>query len=319
MDEQVSDALQRAFPGRAVADVGSTGPSWNDLNRTVELTFEDGETVYLKISTTGDGERVARERAVIDYVDEQVDVPVPTIAAADPTYRVPYLATEAVDGESLIRRWAEADTEERSTLVTAVGRTLATLHGERFEAHGRIVGGGADGLTLEAGSWTDVLIGQIEQQREIAPAERFSEQYDAVIDAVDANRDRLDEAPAALLHGDPAHPNGFLTDGRVGLLDWEISHVGDPARELHRAHRQLLGSQYFDVADRVETVFLDAYRETAGSLPTGFEQRQDIYEAVGYLGRTGFFSKWAPDVDRPEDELAAEVEAEMERRLENVR
>lgn len=319
MDEQVSDALQRAFPGRAVADVGSTGPSWNDLNRTVELTFEDGETVYLKISTTGDGERVARERAVIDYVNEYLDVPVPTIATADPTYRVPYLATEAVDGESLIRRWTGADTEERSALITAVGQTLATLHGERFEAHGRILGGGADGLTLETGSWTDVLIGQIEQQREIAPAERFPEQYDAVIDAVDADRDRLDEAPAALLHGDPAHPNGFLTDGRAGLLDWEISHIGDPARELHRARRQLLGSQYFDVADRLETVFLDAYRETAGSLPAGFEQRQDIYEVVGYLGRTGFFSKWAPDADRPEDELAAEVEAEMERRLENVR
>jgi len=317
--EQVTDALQRAFPNREVTDVRSTGPSWNDLNRTVEVAFADGTTVYLKVSTTGDGERVGRERAVIDYVAEHVDVPVPTIAAADPAYHVPYLATAAVDGDGLLRRWAEGDTRQRATLMTAVGRTLATLHGERFDAHGRIVGGGADGLTVETGSWTDVLIQQIEQQREIAPAERFPACFDAVIDAVESNRERLDEAPAALLHGDPAHSNGFLAGGRAGLLDWEISHVGDPARELHRARRQLLGSQYFDAADWLDTVLLDAYRRTAGSLPDGFEARQDIYEAVGYLGRTGFFSKWAPDADRPDDELATELQAEMEKRLASVR
>ncbi|GAB7013303.1 phosphotransferase family protein [Halolamina salina] len=319
MDEQVADALRRAFPDREIAEVGSTGPSWNDLNRTVELTFTDGETIYLKISTTGDGERVARERSVIGYVAENVDVPVPAITAAEPEYEVPYLATAAVDGDPLIRRWADANTEERSTLVTEAARTFATLHAERFDSHGRIVGGGPDGLALEEGSWTDVLIGQIEQMRRIAPAERFPNCFDAVIAAVEANRERLDGAPAALLHGDPAHPNGFLTDGRVGLLDWEIAHVGDPARELHRAHRQLLGSQYFDVADELEAVLLDAYRETAGSLPEGFEARREIYEAVGYLGRAGFFSKWAPDDERPDEELAAEVGAEMERRLAKIR
>ena len=319
MDEQIETALQHAFPDRSVAEAGSTGPSWNDLNRTVELTFEDGETVYLKISTAGDAERIARERALLAYVGANVDVPVPTIAAADPTYEVPYLATDAVDGDSLIRRWAEADTDERRTLITEVVRTFATLHGERFESHGQIVGGDADGLELDEGSWTEVLIAQIEQMERIAPTERFPDCFDRVIDAVEANRGRLDDAPAALLHGDPAHPNGFVDDGRVGLLDWEIAHVGDPARELHRARRQLLGSQYFDVADELETVLHDAYREAAGSLPDGFEERREIYEAVGYLGRSGFFSKWAPDDDRPDDELAAEVDAEMERRLARIR
>lgn len=105
----------------------------------------------------------------------------------------------------------------------------------------------------------------------------------------------------------------------MGLLDWEIAHVGDPARELHRARRQLLGSQYFDAADELGTVLFDSYREAAGSLPEGFEERQEIYEAVGYLGLAGFFSKWAPDDDRPEEEIADAVAAELERRLSVIR
>lgn len=319
MEEQHSAAIGAAFPDRTVTDVETQGPSWNDRNRTVELTFADGDAAYLKLATDGEGTRIARERAVIQYVDATLDVPVPTIIAADPEYAVPYLSTAPVPGESLLRLWARGDEEERESLIAAVGRTFAELHSERFETAGRIVGGGAVELELDAGPWTDVLVGQIELKREIAPAERFPEHFDAVIEAVEANRELLDQAPVALLHGDPAHPNGFRSDEQVGFLDWEISHVGDPVRELHRVRRQLIESQYFDVADRLETVFLDAYRSQAGSLPQGFEERRAIYDAVGYLGRTTFFSKWAPDSDRPEEELAAEAAAEMERRLEAAR
>lgn len=318
MDEQLSTSVSAAFPDRTVAEVASTGPSWNDRNRTVRLTFADGEDVYLKLAADGNGRRIARERAVIDYIDATVGVPVPTIVATDPEYEVPYLATTAVQGENLLQMWAESDEKDRATLIAAVGRSFARLHSRRFDRHGRIVGGGTDGLEFDTGPWTDVLIDQIETQREIAPAERFPEHFDAVIGAVEANRKRLNEAPAALLHGDPAHANGFRSGETVGFLDWEMAHVGDPVRELHRARRQLLESQYFDVSDRLGTVFLDAYRQAAGSLPEGFEARRAVYEAVGYLGRTTFFTKWAPDAERPEEELAAELEAEMDRRLEGL-
>jgi aminoglycoside phosphotransferase (APT) family kinase protein len=319
MDEQLSTAVDAAFPERTVADIEAPGPSWNDRNRTVRLVFADGDTAYLKLAADGDGTRLVRERAVIQYVDRSLDVSVPTIVAADPEHAVPYLATAAVPGDRLLQLWAQGDGEERERLIAAAGRTFAELHSERFGTHGYIVGGGPAGLELDTGQWTDVLGSQIELTREIAPAERFPEHFDAVIEVVESNRELLNQASAALLHGDPAHPNGFRSGEQVGLLDWEMSHVGDPARELHRARRQLLGSQYFDVQDRLVTVFLDAYRATAGSLPSGFEERRAVYDAVGYLGRTTFFSKWAPDSDRPEAELAAAVAAEMERRLEAAR
>lgn len=74
---------------------------------------------------------------------------------------------------------------ERATLIAATARTFATLHAERFENHGRIVGGGASGLELDTAPWTDVLTNQIEIKREIAPAERFPEHFDVA--------DRLEE------------------------------------------------------------------------------------------------------------------------------
>lgn len=172
MDEQLSTAAGAAFPDRTVTNVDSTGPSWNDWNRTVRLTFADGDAAYLKLAADGDGTRIARERAVIDTVSATRDIPVPTIVAADSEYRVPYLATATVPGESLLQLWAAGGEAERATLIAATARTFATLHAERFETHGRIVGGGASGLELDTAPWTDVLTNQIELKREIAPAER---------------------------------------------------------------------------------------------------------------------------------------------------
>ena len=246
MDEQIETALQHAFPDRSVAEVGSTGPSWNDLNRTVELTFDDGDTVYLKISTAGDRERIARERALLEYVGATVHVPVPSVAAADPEFELPYLVTRSVDGESLIRRWAEADTPERRGLVTGLGRTFATLHAERFESHGTIVGGGADGLELEPGSWTDVLIEQIEQKRRIAPGERFPDCFDRVIEAVEANRELLDGAKES-----------GITSGK--------SPVGLAASAVYAAallsNEKVTQSQVSEVADISEVTIRNRYKE----------------------------------------------------------
>ncbi|WP_049888764.1 phosphotransferase [Natronococcus occultus] len=42
------------------------------------------------------------------------------------------------------------------------------------------------------------------------------------------------------VHGDPARPNCVRGAAGTGFVDWELVHVGDPARELHRAEDQLL-------------------------------------------------------------------------------
>lgn len=318
MDDAVAAALDDAFPGRRVDDVRTTGPSWNERNRTVRVTFEDGEAVYLKTST-GDGRALARERAVVAHVAATSDVPVPTVLASDPDGAPPYLVTAPVDGESLLGPWSERDVAGRVPLARQVGETLARVHAVRIEGHGHVVGGSAGGLDLDATPWPDVLVEMTREMRAIAPSERFDGHYDAVVAAVEANRGLLSDAPAALCHGDPAVPNCFLTGNSVGLLDWERAHGGDPARDLYRARRQQLDSMREDAPDRLVEALYDGYREVAGGLPDGFAERRPVYEAVWFLSYSGFFENWLAFRDESPAELAEWVERGMERRLAAIR
>jgi aminoglycoside phosphotransferase len=317
--DRVVAALDDAFPERTVAEVSGTGPSWNDQNRTARVGFTDGGTAFLKVATDGDGTRVARECAVTDYVGDHTDVAVPDVLAADPEGDPPYLATAPLGEHSLRVQWDGADEATRQSLLERVGVALAALHEQRFDAHGHVVGGGAGGLDIDTGAWTDVLLDRIDYIRSVAPARRFDDHFDRVATVVEANRDVLDDARAALVHGDPAMPNCFPRPDAVGFVDWEAAHVGDPARELHRATDQLLGGTGDDVTDRLLAALEGGYRERAGSLPAGSAEREPVYDAVRYLGHTGFYERWVEFVDEDRETLARKFETEMERRLEAAR
>lgn len=315
MDGDAALALGEAFPDRDVDDVTPAGPSWNPRNRTARVEFADGGTVFLKVAVDGDGSRIARERGALTYVGANCDVRVPTVVASDVDAPVPYLATAPLSGEGLWRLWSEVSPADRAAMARRVGAALAAIHARRFATHGHVAGGDADGLDLDAGSWTDVLLDTIAETRAIAPSERFDHHFDEVIAAVEANRALLDDAPAALLHGDPCKPNCLGDDEGVGFVDWELAHVGDPARDLHRARDQLIDSLRTSGPERLATALHEGYRQEAGGPPPGFEDRRPVYAAVRFLGRSGFFERWVEYADESTEELADWVAAEMDRRL----
>lgn len=318
MDSRTASVLENVFPDREVDDVGSTGPSWNEKNRTMEIDFADGETIYLKMAIDGDGSRIARERAVLAYAGSNYVVSVPAVVASDTGGQVPYLASAPMAGQSFLELWSAGDVKKRAVLAQEVGRSLASVHTLRFENHGRIVGGDRDTLELDVGPWTDVLVETIVEMRAIVPSDRFDHHFDAVIAAVDANRALLDDAPAALLHGDPAQPNCYRGPAGVGFLDWERAHVGDPVRDIYRTRDQVFDSLRTEGPDQIVSAFYDGYRERAGRLPAGFEDRRPVYEAVRFLGTSGFYKKMAAFVDEPPEEFARWVRAEMDRRLAKI-
>ncbi|MCU4799870.1 phosphotransferase [Halobacteria archaeon HArc-gm2] len=315
MGEFSDAALDDAFPDRTVAETGETGPSWNETNETVEVQFADGETVFCKVAVDGDGSRIARERAVISFLGASSEVRVPDVVAADPDAAVPSLVTSPLTGRNLAFAWADATPDERERLARTVGETLADLHAVPVGGHGHVVGGDADGLDLETAPWPDVLLDRIELMRDLAISERFDHHFDEVAAAVAANRDLLDGAPAALLHGDPAQPNVVRDEGDLGLLDWEIAYVGDPTRELVRARSQQFDHPRADASDRILDAFHDGYRERASGLPDGFERRRPVYEAVNLLTISGFFENWADHADESAAALAEWLEDELEKRL----
>lgn len=314
-DPAVESALGAAFPNRTVEDVSPGGVSWNDQNETVRVDFDDGDAAYLKVAVYGDGSRIVRERAVVEYVDAHCEVAVPTVLESDASASPPYLATAPMDQANLAERWADAATETRTEEAREVGAALAAVHARTFQSHGHVVGGGEGELRLETGSWTDVLLDVIESSRERASSDRFDAYFDEVASAVEAHRAELDGAPAALQHGDPAQPNLFYGDAAVGFVDWELAHVGDPARERNRVQHQMLGNEDPEVV----VAFRAGYRERLGSEPPRSESRTAIYDAIWHLDVLSAFEAEVRRADESEAELAAAREAEMERLLAAIR
>ena len=344
--EPIESALARAFPDRPVDRLASVGPSWNGANETVEVVFVDGGRAFLKVALADESHRLARERAVLRYAGAHGHLPVPQVLAADPDGDPAYLATAPAPGRGLLGVYEAASDRERERLLRRVGRALAALHADRFGRHGEIVGSGTEagtavdgdgsesvppaGLSVEFAPWTDVLLATVERTREIGTSERLADHYDAVTDCVRANRDLLDGAPATLLHGDVTKPNLFVTgdadeddsvgEGEAGIamIDWELSHVGDPARDLVRAEDQLLNGFDSTGTERFAAALREGYRDRAGGLPAGFERRRPVYEVVRMLGRSGFVDQWATYLDEPVDALVERADAELRARLDAV-
>jgi aminoglycoside phosphotransferase (APT) family kinase protein len=350
--EPIDRALAAAFPARTVDRLTGVGPSWNGANETIGVVFADGDRAFLKIALDGERHRIARGRAVLRYLRAHGPLSVPEVLAAEPDGDPAYLATAPAPGEGLLGVYEAASDTERARLLRRVGRALAALHADRFASHGEIVGSGTEtgaaadgdepesdpltGLAIETAPWTDVLLATIERTREIGTSERLADHYDAVTDCVRENRDLLDGAPAALLHGDVTKPNLFVTpegdgpnargasgtpdstDSGIAAIDWELSHVGDPARDLVRAEDQLLNGFDSTGAERFAAALREGYRDRAGELPENFERRRPIYEVVRILGRSGFLDQWATHLDEPVEALAERADAELRARLDAV-
>lgn len=319
MHPAVESALEEAFPGRTPAGVDPRAS--RPGNRTVAVRFEGGGRAFLKIATDGDGGRVARDAAATRYAGAHCDVRVPEVLASAPDGDPPYVATAPLDGDPIADRWPGAGAEGRARILRSVGRALAGVHAARFDRPGRIVGGDAGGLDLDGGSWTGVLRATLRERASVLFADRFDDLLERVDGALDEHSARLDGAPAVLLHDDARPENYFRHPGGPGLIDWETALVGDPALDLCRAESQFVDRQDVDDGDRrrLRSALRGGYRDRAGDLPDGFNERRPVYRAVTFLRTARTFDLWAPPADEPTAELADWVRGEMDRRLDEFR
>lgn len=154
------------------------------------------------------------------------DVPVPRLLALlEPTDGVGWaVLTEWLDGETLGPRIARSPRFEtaRKTLARQCGETLARLHAidldrSGLRTHLRV-------LTPEAAV------------RETYSSYRSLDCPQPVIDftARWLCENLPPPRPLALVHGDFRNGNLMVSPelGLVGVLDWELAHIGDPMRDL---------------------------------------------------------------------------------------
>lgn len=330
MTDTVERALEVALPDRRVetVDPQTVRPG----NETARVTFYDAAPVYVKCATDTAG-RLRREVAATRYAAANCDVRVPGVVAADTDADPPYLVTEPLPGTPLNDHWVAGrdgddagtndgpvpdDPLDREALLFAVGRALAGVHEARFDRPGVIEGGDAAGLAIAGEDWTDALARTVEFRAADWLPDRFADLPSRLVETIRAVDPDLGGRPA-LLHADASRINVHVEP--AGLLDWERALVGDPAFDLVDAAEHHLGQP--DVADdereRLETALHDGYRAVAGDLPTGLEDRRPLYRAVWHLLVVQAFEDWSADVDRPADDLAAQVREEFTGRLERAR
>ncbi|MDH5019845.1 phosphotransferase family protein [Halobacterium rubrum] len=315
MTDALHSAASAAFPDRTIERVAEqdTRPG----NETALVTLADGGHAYLKTATDRTY-RLVREIAATQYAAEHCSVAVPAVLAADADGDRPYLATAPLDGTAMTDVWQDEDVD-REWLAREAGRALAGVHEARFDAPAQVVGGDAEGLELEAGSWTDVLVWTVEERADDWWAERFSDVPGQVVDVLEDARPLLDGAPAALLHLDAARPNVHVDP--PGLLDWERAVVGDPALDVVDSVANNFDQPDVpdDEFDRLRDAQFAGYRERAGGLPDGLAERRPVYRLFTSLLAPQAFEDWSADVDVSSDELAANVRAELDERIGAVR
>jgi aminoglycoside phosphotransferase (APT) family kinase protein len=146
-------------------------------------------------------------------------VPVPAVVAWDGGDRLgaPFLLTGLVEGEALPRRLLRAPelAAARAGFAAQCGKILGRLHATPLA-----------GLSwLDSTDQLDRVVGWLDEIGEPHPA------FEIAIAWLRANRPSPVEP--VLVHGDFRTGNLIVgEDGVRAVLDWEMTHVGDPAEDL---------------------------------------------------------------------------------------
>lgn len=172
----------------------------------------------LRAGTVSGGPGVTGEAALIRAAGD-AGVPVPTVVAVDQGTAIgaPCLVVQRLEGETIPRKllrdevWATA----RSRLVGQAGAALAAVHALDPQV----------APTLRDTDQLDDLRALLHGLDQPLPAFELAIRW--------LERHRPATARPAVVHGDFRLGNLLLdSSGLVGVLDWELAHIGDPAEDL---------------------------------------------------------------------------------------
>ncbi len=177
----------------------------------------------------------------------------------------PFIVTTRLEGRTPMPIWpgaaaGAAEEEDGPRILDDFAAGLAAIHACDWRAApaAALDPGATPGTCVrdEIARWVARLPG--EDGRPEAPAMRYAAAW------------LHDHAPTAvrvaLLHGDYRVGNYMVKDGRIsGILDWELTHLGDPHEDLAWAGLRTLGGTADTLGGRLDRAgFLDRYAALTG-------------------------------------------------------
>ena len=234
--ERLRSFLADALGGADSFDVARHDQGFS--NETLFVTWGGRELVIRRPppgETADTAHDVLREYEVVDALQE-TDVPVPeTIAATEDSDIIgcPFYVMERLPGDVI--RFSEPDRfenpEERERVGGEMVDTLAAIHSVDYESIGLGDFGTPEGFTeRQVERWTE----QFEWACQETTAER---EVPEIGEMGDWLADNVPDEPAhTLVHGDYKLDNVIFGPGTpaelTGVLDWEMSALGDPLCDL---------------------------------------------------------------------------------------
>jgi len=239
--ELVDRERLRSFLADALGEADSFDVARHDQgfsNETLFVTWGGRELVIRRPppgETADTAHDVLREYEAVDALQE-TDVPVPeTIAATEDsdTIGCPFYVMERLPGDVI--RFSEPDRFENPGERERVGEemvdTLAAIHSVGYEAVGLGDFGTPEGFTeRQVERWTEQFEWACQETTAEREVPKIGEMGDWLADNVP------DEPAHTLVHGDYKLDNVIFGPGTpaelTGVLDWEMSTLGDPLCDL---------------------------------------------------------------------------------------
>jgi aminoglycoside phosphotransferase (APT) family kinase protein len=200
----------------------------------------------------------SEEWAVLSALYSNGEIPMPAPRYFDSTgdeLGSPSIVIDLVDGQALISLARSMDPSDYPTLTERLCQSVTSVHG--FDLAGL-----PSHLDVPE-SWDDYIDGRIQRWIDAEAAHVEPNPFMRLIAAwLDANRPP--PAPLRLVHGDFQLANVLVDQGGDFLLvDWELTHVGDPREDL--GWWALAGvTQPPDLIAADEDAFYARYRELTG-------------------------------------------------------
>lgn len=169
----------------------------------------------------------AVEWAILSALGSSGTIPIPPARWFDPTgdeLGSPAIIIDLVDGDGL-PILIHGQPDEHASLVGRLADALAAVHTHDHDALPDVLD--------RPGSWDTYIDGCIASWREAEAAHCEREPFMRLVAAwLDAHRPP--PAPLTLVHGDFQAPNVLVEreGGRFLLIDWELTHIGDPREDL---------------------------------------------------------------------------------------
>lgn len=213
----------------------------------------EGARVFLKAAVRGDP-GVAREASLLKRLDS-ANVPKVRHASGG------LLALEWIEGKTLWEHRRVSD----SVVDSAIGAALA-----RIQLSGR---NAASQFTVRGDLGKRLLWTSPEVYASLTPAalELFRQvQQRPALQALSYLLEREAAQPTLLVHGDLRQPNVMLHKQRITFIDWELSGLGDPTRDLGMLMAEDVRA-YVQPRDEGELISRTRLKRHARELVTGWE------------------------------------------------